>query len=940
MKILQTALQVALLCSGVLLAQVGQFTGNIQLDGILDEAAWQNCPLHSGFTRLEAANTKKLPEPTEFRVATDRDTLYIGFRCQEPLMDKIVAPPQGPPWSVDSIELFMAPGGQPDEFYQFVVTAGNMQWCMYYAESGNIRPDPYAPLWESSVFHGDDFWSAEVRIPLSAFYMTRTEKWSTEWLFNIGRCRRPVNESSSWSPLQVSFHETTRFKRLKGFPVRQPTQDIYLQSVQAADKSINASQKLCDLELEILANPAAAGAYSLSCGIAKSSSFQNHPVSLRAGSNRVTVPAVPFAILGRNDMVFEFRNATNGFLAAGRIYPVQISYCPLEIQLDQPTYAMTFFPGQDRSEIRGRLELQMDEATLAQGTAFLELVGTEIPKQQLDIRSLDKSIPFRFATPGLPEGQVTINAEIRMKNDKVASASARIRIPAPSKQQMAWLENGHLVINGKPLFPRDIYAIGWQGGTAFKRRFENDHLFSTKNLICVLEPFRLVGKHIEQEAVKDIRPSPIVFEKIAARMQSMQDKDFTFYYLSDEPECRGLSAVYFRHLYEFVKEKDPFHPVLIGSRAAGEFISCADVISTHPYLGPMSDGRGNRFLNVPLHRVRDFVRPVSNLKRPDKMIGLTPQFFSYGNITNYLGDYPDFRELECSIWSGIANGARMMWAYAYHDLGDRPTLYEGMRFLYQSIENLEEKLLLGQAQEVHILEGNKDMLDVQLLEREENLTLIVVNLQNAAAQVTLSSEMLRNVSILHGYRENNRYPINNGLLKLTLVPYQVVIMTKERIGTDLETRETFMQRLAALEKARGERGNLLFGKGYTIEIDSSGPVPRNRLLQQGKLFDGTLDVLGWSQYPGPKTAWLEISFPKWVPEFSKIRIHGHGLDNATVSIWKAGDWLKPEAKELEETLFSREWSFPNSLRTVKIRFDFTPPKQGEVLELYEIELLK
>ena len=110
---------------------------------------------------------------------------------------------------------------------------------------------------------------------------------------------------------------------------------------------------------------------------------------------------------------------------------------------------------------------------------------------------------------------------------------------------------------------------------------------------------------------------------------------------------------------------------------------------------------------------------------------------------------------------------------------------------------------------------------------------------------------------------------------------------------------------------------------------------RNRAITSRKLFDGITDVVAFSQ-PWGKERFYEISFPKFVPEFTKVRIYGHNLGDVTVKIRKRGEWLTLKPDQVEKGDFMRAYTFKEKVRTVKIRFEFPKPQ----LELYEIELLK
>ena len=169
-----------------------------------------------------------------------------------------------------------------------------------------------------------------------------------------------------------------------------------------------------------------------------------------------------------------------------------------------------------------------------------------------------------------------------------------------------------------------------------------------------------------------------------------------------------MSPVYLKYLYDFISELDPYHPVISCSRNADRFIECADIMRTHPYISPTVSG-GKRYLQIPIDRVRNYLQDITKFKRPDKIAGFTGQYFSY-KYNNFAADYPTWEELESMTWSGLAQGARHFQSYAYHDLGDRPRIYEATRYFNQSIIALENQLLSNKKYPVKTVDP-ENMLD-------------------------------------------------------------------------------------------------------------------------------------------------------------------------------------------------------------------------------------
>ena len=344
-----------------------------------------------------------------------------------------------------------------------------------------------------------------------------------------------------------------------------------------------------------------------------------------------------------------------------------------------------------------------------------------------------------------------------------------------------------------------------------------------------------------------------------------------------------------------------------------------------------------------MDRVRDYLKNITKFKRPDKIVGFTGQFFSY-KFSNILADYPTWAELESSSWSAIVHGSRFQFPYAYHDLGDRPHIYEGYRYFNQSIGALESLLLSNRKHPVKAVDP-ENMIDTLLTDDGKAALLIVVNLKNGPLKTVISAEHLKKYDSLLEFRGKGSRKIVDGKLELLLKPYECVILTSKKLDSGLKTRDEVLQEIAKQEKARAARGNLLFEKGASFEVNSNSCTSFNNSLismlqQRNKLFDGTPDMLGWQSKTGAKDHWYELSFRKNPPKFSKICLHGCNMGKPAVKIWKFGEWKTLTPKNVTKGKYSILLDYGEELKSVKIHITFPVKVIKDPIELYEIELLK
>ncbi len=920
-------------CAGALSVGVAE---KISIDGKLDEPSWEQTPKASNFTML-TLRWPKQPKPladTSFSVLADRDHIYIGIRCEEPNMDKLRADAQGAGnlrlWADDAVEIYFSPTGSPDEYYQFAVGAGGATFQMFYGEKGVIRPDDYSPIYEAKTFHGNDFWSTEIKIPLEAFYMTKSKFWKSDWLFNVSRQRmNPKTHSwSSWAVLKNAFNEVERFHKVGKFPMKPAAKDIYIKEISG--KLATSTQG--GLILKTQQEKSTAGTYTLSIESDALEPITPSQVTLREGENRLVIPSVTFKKTGKINVTAVITNQ-HGQTVAARGYQTPLEFVPMRLDLTAPAYGNAFFPGQPSDRLQGELHftLPVQSVRITQNGKTTEIpVKSQTAEFDLPIEfPADQSLPVKFEV--FQDGKNIFCREITIR-----------RLP-PRPHTMVWIvPPGRLVVNGK-----NTFIHGWYGGQGdwivsnwLKEKYptQNDKHPVNMTRWVNLQVNRLLPGTEARESTRDVLPSKEVLEAVRKRIEDNRNSDFEIYYLEDEPECRGVSSVYLKHVYEYVKELDPYHPVMIISRDPGKYVDCADILNPHPYLNPIVNEDGRRILKSDVETIRRRCREISNTGRKNKIIMLTPQAFSY-NIVNTHADYTTFDETNASIWSAICHNAQGITAYIWYAHLGRPSLNFGMDYIYTSLERLNH--LLASSEAPLPVGADNPLVDVRCVVNSGQYLLAVVNVSPQSQTAIVKFASAPSVDRWFGFRENQQLTIPENGLKIDLAPYQVLLLTSQKLDERLSSLSDLRGKIVEAEHERRNRGNLLFGKHRDIEVSSSYSKYNYQapLEQQDCLFDGIIDSAAWipRQY---EELWYELAFPKFVPRFSKARIYGNGLQGMTLKIWKHGEWQTPSA-QITDSKYCREYNFEKMLSTVKIRMEFQKPQpDSSRFELYEFELLK
>lgn len=882
----------------------------IILDGKMDEPIWDTVPEYSGFTMfVTRGGQPQTDAETYFKVLPCEDRIYVGVKCMEnDRMPHVVANRfNHGAWAAPAIELYFSPAGTNFEAYQFYIGINEVNHAFYYGEGGNIQPDPYSPEWNSAVYLGEDYWSLEFEVPLTAFYMTPNARWSDKWLFNVGRTRCLYREDgkyygldfSSWGPLNSRFLEIDHFRQMEGMPIRPVADDVFTSEV-SADLTETCENGYRG-ELIVKTAVAEGGEFVLS-----SSYAEPVTVTLTTGVNTIKAPCF-FAELGRPWVDVKLTRVSDG-TEYFRKYPVVVEYEPIRIKFTLPQYRTDFYPGQDYSKIVGTAR--------AAKPVTLTLEGPGIENQTV---TPDADGNFTFETPNFQEGEAWITATIDGYEKK-----QKVRRLAPTGHTMAWIENGNLVVDGKPILRRNYYGPHYRGGVAFNNHYDEEYAqgktHETKEFARYyqLQPNTLI-KDCEKpggEATQDRMPSEAMLRRVDEVIEAHKNEDFTHYYISDEPDCRNLSPVFLKNLYQYIIDKDPYHLILTASRGASKYIECADWFETHPYINAYVKDDGTRIYGRQMNSLGRFLDDVLKLNRPDKCMGFLPTCFSE-KYTSLNSEYPNFAEIDCHTWAAMIRGGKSLWPYAYHDVNDRPALYEGFRYVFASFEALEELLL--HAKRTPILETQE--AEAVLYEYKGEKMFVLVNMIPEEQTVTLDGIS----GTWHSFRHNATLTGNTFNLK----PFEVLIGTSEVKDAGYPTYEETEALIDKLEYERTHRGSVLFDRRGDIEITTSYTYN----FYHYKVFDGMLD--NWALQLSQKgEKFYEMDLTKFRPSFKKVMVHGDNVDNATLKVRNNGELADAPVASTETAQYSKTFYLADTISPdcLRIEFDF-----DGIIEIYEIE---
>lgn len=195
----------------------------IKIDGILDEAVWQQAAIADSFIVNFPTFGVPAKQNTQVRVLYSDQAVYIGaYLLDDPkLMRKQLTARDGESrQDVDYFSVFFDTYNDNQNGYQFLVTARNVQSdgrlvANKVSQFGLPTDYTWDAVWESKVTMQKDGWIVEMKIPYSALRFSKKE--IQDWGINFQRYIRRNNEGSFWNkvdPKQNGF--VNQFGNLTG----------------------------------------------------------------------------------------------------------------------------------------------------------------------------------------------------------------------------------------------------------------------------------------------------------------------------------------------------------------------------------------------------------------------------------------------------------------------------------------------------------------------------------------------------------------------------------------------------------------------------------------------------------------------------------------------------------------------------------------------------
>jgi len=171
-----------------------------EIDGWLNDDAWNTVPWESGFQMYEPYDDKPPTQETQFKVVYDRDHIYVGIRAFDTAPDSIVTRlTRRDEIDGDMVAFQLDSYHDLQTAFSFFVSAAGSKMDFYMSNNGENQDLTWNAIWWTKTQVDDQGWTMEAKIPFSQLRFDRSS--GGVWGFQVAREIYRNSETSLWQPI-------------------------------------------------------------------------------------------------------------------------------------------------------------------------------------------------------------------------------------------------------------------------------------------------------------------------------------------------------------------------------------------------------------------------------------------------------------------------------------------------------------------------------------------------------------------------------------------------------------------------------------------------------------------------------------------------------------------------------------------------------------------
>ncbi len=209
--------------------QTRKATGNVEIDGKLDDEAWGTVEWSGDFVQREPDFGVPPSQETQFKILYDEKFLYVGVRAFDTNPDEIVKRmSRRDGFEGDWVEINIDSYHDKRTAFSFTASVSGVKGDEYITNNGDNWDDTWDPIWYLRTSIDDQGWIAEFKIPLSQLRFADVPEHT--WGIQLTRRLFRKEERSVWQPIpQDAPGWVHLFGELKGITGIRPQKQLEIQ---------------------------------------------------------------------------------------------------------------------------------------------------------------------------------------------------------------------------------------------------------------------------------------------------------------------------------------------------------------------------------------------------------------------------------------------------------------------------------------------------------------------------------------------------------------------------------------------------------------------------------------------------------------------------------------------------------------------------------------
>jgi len=227
--------------------QVGVLPDALNVDGVLDEPAWNAAPAVENFAQTDPSEGAPPTTRTAVRVLAGPRALAIGIVCDQDPEDIVSFSVRRDALlnNEDHVRVVLGPFLDGRSGYVFAVNPSGARYDGLINPGGESENADWDGIWEAATARTPSGWTVEIRIPMQTLSF---KPGLHEWHFNVQRRVQRLLETDRWAfpARQYQVTQTSRAGLLTGLPAFSQGRGLSIRPAMTAGGGVPAPSARID----------------------------------------------------------------------------------------------------------------------------------------------------------------------------------------------------------------------------------------------------------------------------------------------------------------------------------------------------------------------------------------------------------------------------------------------------------------------------------------------------------------------------------------------------------------------------------------------------------------------------------------------------------------------------------------------------------------------